>query len=187
MEIEVAALRAAGPECAPRVLEHCLADERPYFVMEYLAGKTIDQILAGKPLGEADTRKLATELAALLEQLHRAGVAHGDFRGQNVMAVQGSYFAIDFGCAKLRTDSLHEFRRGCHADLRHFANLVVRAGTGRAPFGDDVVNAIEKYQSGRPDLGAMSGTLRSVTRTLLTAKPWRLPTARGVHARLRRG
>jgi serine/threonine protein kinase len=187
MDTEVAAFTAAGPVLAPRLLDYRAAANRPYFVTEYLEGGTVDEFLAAGPLGDVGTLRLAIRLAALLAALHAAGVAHGDFRGQNLLIARDGLFAIDFGCARLRADSPRDFRRQRQVDLLWLGVLITRAGTGRGPFGDDWGEAIEAYHDGSLDLGALSGTPRVVARALLSSKPWRRPAARTVQATLLRG
>lgn len=184
MDTEVAALRVVAPTFAPRVLAFMPAGDRPCFVMEYLDGETVDDLLANGPLDEDGTRRLGIGLAALLAGIHDAGVAHCDFRGQNLILVRGGLFAVDFGWARLRTDSLAEFRRGRQLDLLRLGVLIARAGTGRAPIGED---QIEDFEEGNLDLGPMSGTLRAEARALLSSRAWRRPSARAVHSKLLRG
>jgi serine/threonine protein kinase len=187
MDTEVAALRTVGPAFVPRVVDHRPDAERPYFVMEYLEGHTLDRSPVDGPLGQAGTRGLAIRLATLLAAVHEAGVAHGDLRGQNLIVARDGLYAIDFGCARLRDDSRREFRRRRQVDLLRLGMLIAQAGTGRAPFGDDWGKAIEDYHDGNLDLGSMSGTLRAVTRALLSNTAWKRPSSRTVRAVLLRG
>ena len=184
MDDEVCAFRTVGQVFAPAVLDYRPEAERPYFVMEYVDGETVDELLAAGPLGETETRRLATRLAALLHALHAAGVAHGDFRGQNLIVARGGLFAVDFGCARLRADSVREFRHRRQADLLWLGVLITRAGTGRSPFGDDWGKAIEDYHDGKLNLGSMSGAPRTVARALLSNHARRRPAAHTVHTAL---
>jgi len=186
MDDEVCAFRTVGRVFAPAVLDYRPDGERPYFVMEYLDGETVDELLAGGPLDETETRRLATRLAGLLYALHQAGVAHGDFRGQNLIVARGGLYAVDFGCARLRADSAREFRRRRQADLLWLGVLIARAGTGCSPFGDDWGKAIEDYHDGKLNLGSMSGAPRTVARALLSNRAGRRPAAQAVHTALLR-
>lgn len=186
MDDEVCAFRTVGQVFAPAVLDYRPDAERPYFVMEYVDGETVDELLAAGPLDETETRRLATRLAALLHALHEAGVAHGDFRGQNLIVGRGGLYAVDFGCARLRADSVREFRRRRQADLLWLGVLITRAGTGRSPFGDEWGKAIEDYHDGKLNLGSMSGAPRAVARALLSNRAGRRPAAHTVHSALLR-
>ncbi|WP_431949008.1 serine/threonine-protein kinase [Actinacidiphila sp. bgisy167] len=82
-----------------------LPDERPYFVMEYADGGTLDDLLAlGRPsLGEA--LRLTAEAARGVAALHEAGVVHRDIKPSNVLISgvregQGRVLVADLGLAK---------------------------------------------------------------------------------------
>jgi eukaryotic-like serine/threonine-protein kinase len=76
--------------------------ERPYLVMEYVAGGDLHQRLAeaDEPV---DVARLATELLAALRHIHGAGVLHRDVKPQNVLiAEDGRAQLTDFGIAQPR-------------------------------------------------------------------------------------
>ncbi|ALV30664.1 protein kinase [Streptomyces sp. CdTB01] len=187
LDTEVAALRTVGSTVAPRIQDYRPTSARPHIVMEYLHGRTVDALLTDGPLTHTDTHRLAVQLATLLDTIHTCGVAHGDFRGQNIMITTGGLHAIDFGCARLRTDSYREFHHHRQADLFHLGALLVRAGTGRPPFSDDWGKAIEDYHDSKADLGALSGAVRTVARALLRHQAWRRPSAATARTTLLRG
>ena len=75
---------------------------RPYIVMEFLDGQTLDQLLREvKPLPEADAAKIASRLCEALDYMHKNGVIHRDLKPQNIMICKdGSIRIMDFGIAK---------------------------------------------------------------------------------------
>jgi serine/threonine-protein kinase len=75
---------------------------RPYIVMEYLEGQTLDQVLKDvHPLPEADAAKIASRLCEALEYMHKNNVVHRDLKPQNIMICKdGSIRIMDFGIAK---------------------------------------------------------------------------------------
>jgi eukaryotic-like serine/threonine-protein kinase len=70
--------------------------------MEYVQGKTLDQLIPrhGLPLQEA--LKYAVETAGALTAAHSAGIIHRDIKPSNVMVTStGQVKVLDFGLAKL--------------------------------------------------------------------------------------
>jgi predicted Ser/Thr protein kinase len=84
-----------------------LSDGRPYIVMEWLEGRTLEEVLSSEG-AISPTRALAImeKLCDALSIVHAAGIIHRDLKGANVM-VQDSDGAdvriklLDFGVAKL--------------------------------------------------------------------------------------
>jgi len=75
---------------------------RPYLVMEYLEGQTLDQVLQQvKPMPEADALRIVSRFCDAIDYLHRHGVVHRDLKPQNLMLCNdGSLRIMDFGIAK---------------------------------------------------------------------------------------
>jgi serine/threonine-protein kinase len=75
---------------------------RPYLVMEYLEGRTLDKVMeATRPLPEKDAAKIASRVCEALEYMHRKSIVHRDLKPQNIMVcLDGSIRILDFGIAK---------------------------------------------------------------------------------------
>lgn len=74
----------------------------PVIEMEYIDGKPLNEYLAScDSLGLAERHKLACEIAAALEAIHRAGVSHRDLKPDNILISSKSLRPkiIDFGNA----------------------------------------------------------------------------------------
>ena len=82
-----------------------LPDQRPYFVMELLAGRTLAALLkAGGALPPRDAARLAIAIADGLEAAHAAGVVHRDMKPENVFLIGagiGEVRIVDFGAAMM--------------------------------------------------------------------------------------
>ena len=74
----------------------------PFLVMDYIAGRTLDDYLAEKgKLSEDETIRLLKPVAAALDYAHTQGVVHRDVKPGNVMIRKdGTPFVLDFGIAR---------------------------------------------------------------------------------------
>jgi hypothetical protein len=84
-----------------RVFDFSATGERPYLVMEYVAGGTLgDRIDAGEA-GAMDVERLGIELLGALDHIHSAGVVHRDVKPANVLiGADGRARLTDFGIAQ---------------------------------------------------------------------------------------
>jgi serine/threonine protein kinase len=75
----------------------------PYIVLEYVAGESLNRILArDKKLPLATALKLAEEVAEALDYAHAQGVVHRDIKPANILVTETGHAKIaDFGIAKL--------------------------------------------------------------------------------------
>lgn len=81
-----------------------------YIVMEYLAGKTLDQVLASTgPLPVDRIVDIASQILAALAVAHEMGIIHRDLKPENIMLLEGTddegrtcdlVKVCDFGVAK---------------------------------------------------------------------------------------
>jgi eukaryotic-like serine/threonine-protein kinase len=73
-----------------------------YIVMEYIAGRSLEQLLrGGVPLDVAEATRIAADVAGALAAAHRAGILHRDIKPANVMVTDaGAVKVLDFGIAR---------------------------------------------------------------------------------------
>ncbi len=80
---------------------------KPYFVMEFLEGKTLSRYIAERRrLETREALEIADEVLSALAAAHKAGVIHRDLKPANIFVCQqpdGARFikVLDFGIAKL--------------------------------------------------------------------------------------
>ncbi|MDO8562897.1 MAG: hypothetical protein Q7S25_03525, partial [Candidatus Limnocylindria bacterium] len=72
------------------VLESGVQDGVPYQVMPLVAGPTLAQRAAERPLDRDAARRVVAALARTLDALHASGGAHGDVRAANVVLGEDS-------------------------------------------------------------------------------------------------
>jgi hypothetical protein len=79
----------------------------PYFVMEYVRGETLAEIIKRHAAGPITQRlKWMAELCAGLSQTHEAGVIHRDIKPANLIVDrQGGLKLLDFGIARVDAGS----------------------------------------------------------------------------------
>jgi eukaryotic-like serine/threonine-protein kinase len=74
-----------------------------FIAMEYVQGKTLDQLIPSKGMRINDALKIAVQVADALAAAHAIGVVHRDVKPSNVMVGdQGRVKVLDFGLAKLK-------------------------------------------------------------------------------------
>jgi serine/threonine protein kinase/Tfp pilus assembly protein PilF len=80
-------------------------DGRPCLVMEYVDGRTLDQVIPPDGLPIDQVVRYGTEIADALAHAHDHGVVHCDLKSSNVMVTRGGRVKVlDFGLARrLRT------------------------------------------------------------------------------------
>jgi serine/threonine protein kinase len=77
-------------------------DSTDFIVMEYIAGQTLDELIAPKGMRPAQALKYAVQIADALAKAHGAGILHRDLKPSNVMVTdEGRIKILDFGLAKL--------------------------------------------------------------------------------------
>jgi eukaryotic-like serine/threonine-protein kinase len=78
-------------------------NQDPYIVLEYVAGESLNRILAReKKLPLAKALHLAEEIAEALDYAHAQGVVHRDIKPGNILVTEDGHAKVaDFGIAKL--------------------------------------------------------------------------------------
>src|SRR5690348_12492368 len=73
-----------------------------YISMEYVPGKTLDQLIGRKGLPLNEALKYALQIADALTQAHSAGIIHRDLKPSNIIVSENGHVKVlDFGIAKL--------------------------------------------------------------------------------------
>jgi eukaryotic-like serine/threonine-protein kinase len=145
------------------------ADARPYMVLEYLPNGSLEDRLAKGRLSDAETLRIATEMAAGLAHAHDRGLVHRDLKPANVLFDAEDRAKIaDFGIARIgdggtfteagtvlgtasyiSPEQAAGEAAGPASDVYSFGVILFRMLTGRLPFVS--TNAMELVRMHRDD------------------------------------
>jgi serine/threonine protein kinase len=135
-------------------------DGAPYFVMEYVEGKTLEAFFEAGPLPLYRAAAWAGDLATALGQAHRANVIHGDVKPANILVTSDNQVKLgDFGVARFSTqasgsgnlmgtpaylspEQIRGSSQDSRSDLFSLGIVLYQMSTGFRPFDGDSVEAV---------------------------------------------
>ena len=80
--------------------------DREYFVMEYIEGITLKEIIDSKQLGWKTACSYGVQIAGAIEHAHRKSIVHRDIKPHNIMITKDKVVKVtDFGIARAVTSS----------------------------------------------------------------------------------
>jgi tetratricopeptide (TPR) repeat protein/predicted Ser/Thr protein kinase len=126
----LAALSHPGIVTVFEIGEH---DGQDYIAMEYLAGRTLRDILAARP-GRGELLAICVKVARAVAAAHRAGILHRDIKPENIVITDdGSVKVVDFGIARRLGDPTQQYRAVTAQD-------VIAAFSQTMPIADTILS-----------------------------------------------
>ncbi|WP_435604236.1 protein kinase domain-containing protein [Streptomyces sp. bgisy130] len=145
----------------------------PYLVMEYVAGRTLSQVLGDGPLAVAQAVDITGQVLAALDHSHRHAIVHRDIKPANVMlTASGAVKVVDFGIAKalsevatrltgtgvavgtpayLAPEQINGAATDHRTDLYAVGCLLYELLTGRPPYtGDSPFSVMHQHLAAEP-------------------------------------
>ncbi len=135
-----------------------------YFVMKFVTGRSLEQILNAGPMPVDVARRIIWEAACALGHAHQRGVVHRDIKPANIMIDEnGRSVLTDFGISKAVESASHQLTatgqvvgtphymspeqsKGVDVDGRSdqysLAVVAYRILAGKLPFDDDTIHAV---------------------------------------------
>ncbi|MFI8071891.1 PQQ-binding-like beta-propeller repeat protein [Streptomyces sp. NPDC086033] len=205
-----AARRVSGAFTAP-VVDADPEAQRPWMATAFVPGRTLaDRVDESGPLDWPALRRLGTELAEALREIHRAEVVHRDLKPSNVLLLEsegddGAVRVIDFGISRAADSDVRtqtgmvmgsppfmapeQFSRphevGSAVDVFSLGAVLVYAATGHSPFeAENAYLAAYNTVHGEPRLGELPEQLRPLVSRCLAKEPTDRPTSGEVLERL---
>jgi len=87
------------------VFEYGRENSTSFIAMEFLEGRTLEQIVKDRTLGFAEGVRIAMQVTSALDLVHRHGLIHRDLKPGNVMLLEdGSVKLLDFGICRSREE-----------------------------------------------------------------------------------
>jgi eukaryotic-like serine/threonine-protein kinase len=168
LDREYAALAACDHPNLNRLLAAGTDANGPYLALEWLAGVSLAEWLAG-PQRNADKIRLFVGIATGLAALHAAGFVHRDLKPDNILVkTDGTPVIIDFGLVKNlagEAKPLSGFvgtvlyaapeqaagQADARSDLYSLGVMMYQAFAGEVPFmGNDFIEVLRQHQQASP-------------------------------------
>ena len=188
---EIQALRKVDHPRIPTLKQHNLGSNPPWFLMQFVPGPTIADIINNdEPLPEDRWFATAKDLLEALEAAHAGQLIHRDLNPGNVVIAPQGASLIDFGIAALVQDSYspYQSRVGAHLEYRSpeqlqlvpitgksdvfsLASLLTFAGTGHHPWTPDDKHIGARLLHDKPNYAGLSSSQQRLLEPMHAKSP----------------
>lgn len=163
-----------------------------FVIMEYVAGRTLGEVIAEKPNGIdlEHVDEMLAQIAAGADYLHERGIVHRDLKPANIYLENGVIKIGDVGLAKFISESrrsaqtqsvgtvyymapeIAHGRYGKEVDVYAIGVMLYEMLTGNVPFdGESTGEILMKQLSAEPDLSSLPPAIRPVVERALAKDP----------------
>lgn len=136
------------------------ASGTPFLVMEFISGRTLEQLLAHSTVPFARAAAWTGDIASALAFAHRKGVIHGDVKPGNIRVTEnGAVKLVDFGVARfasqvsrsdrvlgtpayLSPEQIQGQQQDARSDLFSLGIVLYETITGVRPFGGNSLGEV---------------------------------------------
>lgn len=168
------------------------ADDDHWVVMEFVAGKSLEQTLEDNPRGLSppEVEAWLAGMAAGIGFLHDRGIVHRDLKPANIFRENGVVKIGDIGLSKFITPSRRSAQTesvgtvyymapevargkyGCELDVYSLGVMLFEMLTGKVPFdGESTGEILMKHLTEHPDLSKIAAPFRPVIARALEKDP----------------
>ena len=107
-EKEAAALAALSHPGIVQIIDRGTASGVPFFVMEYVHGQSLRDLMEAKKLGPTEALKVIVQVGGAIDYAHARGVIHRDLKPENILIdTEGRVKVADFGLAGMRDENFN--------------------------------------------------------------------------------
>ncbi|WP_232664443.1 serine/threonine-protein kinase [Pseudonocardia sp. TRM90224] len=195
---EVTAAGSAPAWFTSAVLAADADAEQPWFATAYVEGPSLQTLVRERgPFSPPGVASMALRIADGLAVLHGGGLAHRNITPATVVLAGDGPHLTDMGITGSSTGSPEFFSPeqaagerhiGAASDIFSFGSLIAFAATGRSPFAaEDKARVLHRLGYTEPDLGPLTGPVRTAVAACLQKDPLARPTAAQVGVMLRGG
>ncbi|KGR77310.1 serine/threonine-protein kinase [Ureibacillus sinduriensis] len=98
---EIKILKETGLHHVPAIISHGKIQDIPFYIMDYIEGKTFEQAIfaEGKRFPLERSLQITKELLSIIKEFHKKGIVHRDLRIPNILLKGNTLYIIDFGLA----------------------------------------------------------------------------------------
>jgi len=174
-EKEATALASLSHPNVIQIIDRGMAADHYYFVMEYVAGQTLREVMNEGNLPPQDALKIVAQVCRAIDYAHEKQIIHRDLKPENILIDERGHVKVaDFGLAGIRQSE----------PRLHLTATAVAMGTVNYMAPEQRRDA--KNVDGRADLYSLGVVLYELLTGELPLGRFKLPSERGLDVRIDR-
>ncbi len=131
---EAKAASAISHPNVAHIYEFGEADGKYFLAMEYVAGKTLRELLKENAVNQVQKLDIIAQIADALSATHKCGIIHRDIKPENIIITEtGLVKILDFGLAKLNAPTAEQLDGKILASLETTPGFIIGTTTYMSP------------------------------------------------------